>query len=200
MLPIPNELKNKYRNKIFNESKRSIKSEESVYYQYEKILTDNHNMIKNEDYLSWLMNFERNIKYDNEGNYARRWTEKANIYAKVLDETDIVLAPLSDNKFNHLKSNLKQVECWSRKLPIVCSDIPPYNIHGKHMKNCILIPPEKNARKYWIKNLKKLILDPNLRKELGENLYNDFKDEYHLTNVTKKRADFYKRIINKNNK
>ncbi len=194
---LPEDLKNKYRGKVFNQQQRDIKSEESVYLVYEKLLTDNHRMIKNQDYLQWLMNFERNIKYDNEGNFARRWTQKANTYAQVLDETDIVIAPLADNTFNRMKSNLKQVECWSRKLPIVCSDIPPYNVHGKHMENCVLIPAEKNAHKYWVKYLKKLILDADLRKQLGEQLYEDFKEEYNLANVTKKRIEFYKKIVAK---
>lgn len=196
---IPNisqELKDKYRNNVFKSEQRDIKSEESVYFTYENILTDNHKIIDNPDYLQWLMNFERNVKYENEGNFARRWTEKANTYAKVLDETDIVLAPLADNQFNRMKSNLKQVECWTRKLPIVCSDIPPYNVHGRHMENCILIPAEKNAHKYWKKYLKKLILDADLRKQLGEQLYEDFKIEYNLADVTKKRAEFYKDVIN----
>ena len=65
------------------------------------------------------------------------------------------------------------------------------------MENCILIPPEKNARKYWQKYLKKLILDADLRKRLGEQLYEDFKDEYNLANVTKKRAEFYKNAVMK---
>ena len=95
---------------------------------------------------------------------------------------------------NH-NSNLKQVECWTRKLPIVCSDVPPYNVHGKHMENCVLIPAKKNAHKYWIKYLKKLILDADLRKQLGEQLYEDFKVEYNLADVTKKRAEFYKSVI-----
>lgn len=194
---ISQELKDRFRGKIFNQTQRDIESKESVYLVYEKILTDNHNMIKDQDYVQWLMNFERNVTYENEGNYGRRWTQKANTYAKVLDETDIVIAPLSDNDFNHMKSNLKQVECWTRKLPIVCSDIVPYNVHGKHMENCVLIPAEKNARKYWQKYLKKLILDADLRKQLGENLYNDFKEEYNLATVTKKRADFYKAAIAK---
>jgi len=194
---IPQELKDKYRDKVFNTEQRDIKSEESVYLIYEKILTDNHKIIENPDYLQWLMNFERNVKYENEGNFGRRWTEKANTYAKVLDETDIVLAPLADNQFNRMKSNLKQVECWTRKLPIVCSDIPPYNVHGRHMENCVLIPAEKNAHKYWKKYLKKLILDADLRKQLGEQLYEDFKVEYNLADVTKKRAEFYKNVINK---
>jgi glycosyltransferase involved in cell wall biosynthesis len=198
MLPnIPDEIKNKYRNNVFNSNQRDIKSEESIYCYYEDILTDKHRMIKNPDYLQWLMNYERNVKYPDEGNYGRRWTQKANTYAQVLDETDIVIAPLANNMFNNQKSNLKQVECWTRKLPIVCSDISPYNVDGKHMENCILIPAEKNAHKYWQKYLKKLILDADLRKQLGEQLYEDFKIEYNLETVTKKRAEFYKKAVNK---
>jgi len=194
---IPQALKDKYRGKVFNSTQRDIKSKESVYLFYEKILTDKHKLIGNSDYLQWLMNFERNVSYENEGNFARRWTQKANIYANVLNETDIVIAPLADNEFNRMKSNLKQVECWTRKLPIVCSDIPPYNVHGKHMENCILIPAVKNAHKYWVKYLKKLILNADLRKQLGEQLYEDFKVEYNLADVTKKRADFYKGVVAK---
>jgi len=196
---LPADLKEKYRGKVFDSKQRDIKSTESVYLFYENILTDNHRMIKNDDYMQWLMNFERNVKYENEGNFARRWTQKANIYAQVLDETDIVIAPLADNSFNRMKSNLKQVECWTRKLPIVCSDIPPYNVHGKHMENSVLIPMEmpKKAHKYWVKYLKKLILDADLRKQLGEQLYEDFKSEYNLADVTKKRADFYKAAVAK---
>jgi glycosyltransferase involved in cell wall biosynthesis len=198
MIPkLSQELRDKYRGKVFNTNQRDIKSEESVYLVYEKILTDNHHNIENPDYLQWLMNFERNVQYDNEGNFARRWTQKANTYAQVLDETDIAIAPLADNSFNKMKSNLKQVECWTRKLPVICSDIPPYNVHGKHLENCILIPNEKNAHKYWVKYLKRLILNPDLRKQIGEQLYNDFKDEYNLVNVTKKRAEFYRAAVMK---
>jgi len=191
---IPNHIKDKYRNKVFDEKNRDISSKESIYFEYEKILTDNHRIIKSNNYFDWLMNFERNIQYEGEDNYGRRWTQKANAYANVLNETDIVLAPLAYNKFNSMKSNLKQIEAWSRKLPIICSDMPPYNVDGKHMDNCILIPTEKNARKYWQKYLKKLILDVDLRKQLGENLYRDFSTKYHLSNVTKIRSDFYKKI------
>ena len=194
---ISQELKDKYRDKVFSSEQRDIDSKESVYLIYEKILTDNHKLIDNPDYMQWLMNFERNVNYDNEGNFGRRWTQKANTYAQVLDETDIVLAPLANNEFNTMKSNLKQVECWTRKLPIICSDIPPYNVDGKHMENCVLIKAEKNAHKYWKKYLKQLILDADLRKRLGEQLYEDFKEEYNLANVTKKRAEFYKSVVMK---
>lgn len=190
-------VKDQFRNNVFKQEQRPIKSEESVYYNYEQILTDNHKIINDKDYYNWLMSFNKMNYYGNEGIYARRWTQKANVYAKVLDETDIVIAPLDNNKFNMMKSNLKQVECWTRKLPIVCSDMIPYNVDGRHMENCILIPTEKNARKYWVKYLKKLILDANLRKKLGEQLYEDFSVKYSLTNVTEKRAKFYKTIVAK---
>jgi glycosyltransferase involved in cell wall biosynthesis len=192
---LPEDLKEMYRGKVFSENKRDIKSEESVYFVYEKLLTNNHRMIENKDYLQWLMNFERNVSYPEEGNFARRWTQKANTYATTLDETDIVIAPLAENEFNMMKSNLKQVECWSRKLPIVCSEIPPYNVDGRHMENCVLIPAKKNAHKYWKKYLKQLILDADLRKRLGEQLHEDFKEKYHLATVTKKRAEFYKSVV-----
>jgi glycosyltransferase involved in cell wall biosynthesis len=195
---LPLDLIDKYRGNVFIENKRDIRSEESIYYTYEKILTDNHKIINDNDYYNWLMNFERNLTYPNEGQFARRWTQKANIYAKTLDETDIVLAPLHNNEFNTKKSNLKQVECWSRKLPIVCSDMAPYNVDGKHMENCVLIPNKHNIHKEWFKYLKKLILDSDLRKQLGEGLYNDFKEKYHLTNVTQKRAEFYEKITENN--
>jgi len=194
---IPQDIKEKYRDKVFSSEERDIKSEESVYLVYENILTDNHHIIENPDYLDWLNNYERNVEFEDEDNFGRRWTQKANTYAQVLDETDIVLAPLADNEFNYMKSNLKQVECWTRKLPIVCSDIPPYNVHGKHMENCVLIPNKKNSHKYWKRHLKELILDADLRKKLGEQLYEDFKTDYNLANVTAKRAEFYDMVVAK---
>lgn len=116
---LPNDIKEAFRGNVFNTTERPINSEESVYLAYEKVLTDNHAIIEDDDYIKWLGNYERG-KYQNEGRFARRWTRKANIYAEVLNETDIALAPLADHEFNHMKSNLKQVECWSRKLAVVC--------------------------------------------------------------------------------
>ena len=129
------------------------------------------------------------------------WTSKVvEVKRDVKDVYDVEVEKIhiynGNGIINH-NSNLKQVECWSRKLPIVCSDIPPYNVHGRHMENCVLIPAVKNAHKYWTKYLKKLIINPDLRKQLGEQLYEDFKDQYNLANVTKKRADFYRAAVAK---
>lgn len=192
---VPKDIRDAFRNKVFSVNQRAINSEESVYLDYEKILTDNHKIIDNLDYLSWLSKYERDMYYDAANvNYERRWTQKANIYAQVLDEIDISLAPLADNLFNRMKSNLKQVEVWSRRLPIICSDIPPYNVDGVHMKNCMLIPFKKNNDKDWYKAIKKLIVDPSLREQLGNQMYEDFKVKYNLKDVTEARAQFYSTV------
>lgn len=200
---LPLDIKEKFRNNVFSINKRAINSVESVYLDYEKTFTDNHKLIKNDDYIQWLSKFERDKYYDEDSvNYARRWTQKANTYAEVLNETDISLAPLADNLFNRMKSPLKQVEVWSRKIPIICSDMPPYNVDGVHMKNCILIPYAKNGLvnkgldREWAKAIKKLILEPKLREDLGNQMYEDFKIKYNLKNVTETRAQFYKSIVN----
>lgn len=196
---LPIDIKEKFRNNVFIVNRRPIKSSESVYYEYEKILTDNHRIINDKNYVGWLMNFQRTDKFNDEGIFGRRWTQPVNKYAEVLNETDIVLAPLADNLFNKCKSNLKQVEVWSRKLPIVCSDTEPYNVDGRHLENTMLVPIKKNSHKYWARCLKRLILEPELREKLGNQLYDDFSEKYNLKTVTKRRADFYNTII-KNNK
>ena len=202
-LPVPQDVKEAFRDKVFTSNQRAIHSEESIYLEYEKILTDNYGIIKDENYIDWLGKYERD-NYPNESTFARRWTQKANMYASVLDETDIAIAPLADHTFNNMKSNLKQVECWSRKLPVVCTDVIPYNVHGEHMKNCVLIPTknskgkpikDKHLDKQWYKYLKKLILDADLRKEIGENLYEDFGKTYHLKRVTEKRSELYEHVV-----
>jgi glycosyltransferase involved in cell wall biosynthesis len=195
---LPNDLKEKYRNKVFVTDKRDIESEESIYLYYEKILTSDYDIIKNVDYIQWLKNYERN-RYSDEGIYGRRWTEKANIYAKVLDESDVSLAPLADHSFNRAKSNLKQVECWSRKIPLICTDIPPYNVDGVHMKNSILIPYHRKCGKDWGKAITLLVKEPNLREDLGNQLYEDFHIKYNLHHVTNNRAEFYKAAVYETN-
>ena len=44
--------------------------------------------------------------------------------------------------------------------------------------------------------LKTLINNPNMIKDLGEQLYEDVQ-KYHIKEVTKKRADWYRSIVNK---
>jgi glycosyltransferase involved in cell wall biosynthesis len=192
---VPQQIKDAFRNQSINQETRPIKPEESVYLQYEHIMTDNHKIITDKSYLQYLNKFgQEKYHSDDVQPYVRRWTRPANVYANVLNEADVSLAPLADNMFNRMKSSLKQIEVWTRKLPIICSDIPPYNVDGHHMKNCILIPVGKNSGKEWAKAVKKLILNPALGEDLGNQMHEDFKEKYNLIHVTKTRSEFYKSI------
>ena len=191
---MPEDLKLKYSGRYFNIQKRPWKPNEIPYYHYENFLSDNYRVIDDKNYLNWLKTYS-NTDYPNETKYARRWTQPANKYAYYLNEADVVIAPLENTKFNNMKSCLKQIEAWSRKLVVICSDVIPYNVDGKHMENCILIPNKPNSKKHWFKALKKVIIDKELRKELGNNLYKDFSKKYNLNIINKKRSEFYKSII-----
>lgn len=197
---LPLEVRDMFKDNVFIHNRRNIKPQESVYYKYEHILTDKYNLINdNREYINYLNKFtkEKYIK-ESEVNYIRRWTSKPNEYAKILDETDILLAPLVNTTFNNMKSNLKQIEASTRKLPIICSDIIPYNVDGIDNFNTILIKDKRNQGKYWAKALKSLILNKDLRETLGNNLYESFKNKYNLVNVTELRSKLYKSVIHSN--
>jgi len=192
---IPSELKEKYKDNVFSVRKVKHKPQEIPYYYYETVFTDNYRIIDDSDYLKWLKTYS-NKSYNDEKKYARRWTRPVEEYAFNLDDADIVIAPLLNTKFNNMKSPLKMVESWSRKLPVVANDVIPYNVDGVHMQNCLLVPNKPNNKKHWYKNLKKLIIDKELRNNIGETFYNDFSKKYHLNTVNNNRVEFYKNVIN----
>jgi len=194
---IPQQVRDSFKNGVFIDKLRPIKPTESIYVKYEQILTDSYRLLdNNREYLNHLNKYTKE-KYINEDSmqYIRRWTAKPNEYAYILDETDILLAPLVDNKFNNMKSNLKQVEASTRKIPIICSDVAPYNIDCIDGDNCFLIKSSKNESRTWFRAIKKLILDEDLRKSIGNKLYEDFKDKYNLENVNKNRVSLYKDLL-----
>lgn len=192
---IPKSILEEFNGEFFDKKNRAFKLDEIPYYHYEKILSDNYRIIKDQEYLQYLKKYNKE-KYDNCNGYERRWTEPSNRYAFNLNDADIVIAPLKDTKYNNMKSPLKLVECWSRRLPVVCSDVKPYNVDGVHMDNCVLIPDKINNNKYWYKYLKMLILDGELRNRIGNRLYDTFCEKYHMNTVSKKRYELYKSIIN----
>jgi len=53
-------------------------------------------------------------------------TRKVPVYPELYKNIDILLAPLFNNKFNKVKSNLKLLEAAGYKIPIIASNIKPY--------------------------------------------------------------------------
>jgi glycosyltransferase involved in cell wall biosynthesis len=183
---------------------RPIKPMESVWYQYEKIFTNNYSIISPE-YKDFLMKFSQE-EYPNIANepYRRVWTKHISTYATNYNLFDISLAPLAENIFNKVKSQLKVIEAGFHKKAIIAQNFGPYQIDLKNAAkfgggfdetgNAILINTDKNN---WYDSIKKLVKNPDIIPVLQENLYNTVKDTYSLNKVTEKRRELYHSLVNK---
>ena len=195
-------------NKETNEvNERPIKPKESVWYRYEKMLTNDYKIISPE-YKEFLEMFLNNVQYPGVENehYKRCWTKDIDHYYSHYNEIDVLLAPIEANGFNYVKSPLKVAECAFSHTAIIASNYGPYTLD---LKSAIefggVINPEGNAllvdesrnHKDWAKYVEKLVNNPELVKQLQDNLYNSVHEKYDLRNVTKDRAEFYKSIIKK---
>ena len=183
---------------------RDIKPTESVWYEYEKIFTDNYSIVS-EDYKKHLLSFQ-NKEYENVSNepYRRVWTKPITTYASNYNLFDISLAPLKESNFNKVKSQLKVIEAGFHKKAIVAQDFGPYQIDIKNSYekggsidengNGFLVETSKN-HKFWYKHLKTLVENPELITKLGENLYNTVNGTYDMKTVCTLRRDLYKKLV-----
>jgi glycosyltransferase involved in cell wall biosynthesis len=183
---------------------RKIKPKESVWYQYEKIFTDDYNIVS-DDYKKWLLKFEEE-EYPNVDNepYRRVWTKHITSYAENYNLFDISLAPLKHSTFNKVKSQLKVIEAGFHKKALIAQDFGPYQIdvnniyvkgEGYQFENNAILVPENKNHKFWYKHLKHLVLNPELISQMGENLYNTVNGEYDMKSVCDKRKELYSNLV-----
>jgi len=189
------------------QTQRAITPKESVWYLYEKIFTDDYKLISPE-YKEFLMKFTQE-EYPNIMNepYRRVWTKHISTYATNYNLFDISLAPIEENIFNQVKSQLKVIESGFHKKAIIAQNYGPYKIDLKNAlkygggfdftANSILVDSNRN-HKDWYVALKKLILNPDLVTALQENLYNTVKDKYSINKVTEDRKNLYIKLVNDN--
>jgi glycosyltransferase involved in cell wall biosynthesis len=183
-------------------TKRNIKPEETVWAQYEKIFTQNYQIIS-EDYKKYLLNYAQE-SHENEltESYRRVWTLPVTTYAKNYSKFDISLAPIKNHMFNRMKSQLKVIEAGFYKKALIASNVGSYTLDLKHCLkngnfvdgNAMLVDENRNHSD-WAKYIEKLIKNPNLIKDMGERLYETVKDTYNLETISKNRAEFYKSIL-----
>lgn len=191
--------------KTGQQTQRPIKPQESVWFQYEKIFTDNYDIVSPE-YKDFLLKF-KNEDFPNIANepYRRVWTKPISTYASNYNLFDISLAPIEENIFNKVKSQLKVIEAGFHKKALIAQNYGPYQIDIKNSYvfgggwdesgNGILIDTNKN-HKDWSKFVIKLIKNPELIKQMGENLYNTVKDTYSVYAVSEKRRELYLKLYN----
>jgi glycosyltransferase involved in cell wall biosynthesis len=118
------------------------------------------------------------------------------------------LAPLADNIFNKVKSQLKVIESGFHKKALVAQDFGPYqidlvnsrrkptdkkdqNVFNEH-GNAYLV---NNDSKEWYQFLKRLVTNPEQIEILSNNLYNTVKDTYSIEAVSKQRRELYLSLL-----
>jgi glycosyltransferase involved in cell wall biosynthesis len=196
--------------KTRQQTQRAIYPKESVWYKYEQIFTDNYTTIS-EDYKNFLLTFKQE-EYSNIQNepYRRVWTKPITSYATNYNLFDIALAPVIENDFNKVKSQLKVIESGFHKKALVAQNYGPYQIDlvnaytkpnkGENVKfndkgNAYLVDSGKN-HKQWYQHIKKLITNPEQIEVLGNNLYETVKDTYSMEAVCETRRELYKKLYN----
>jgi glycosyltransferase involved in cell wall biosynthesis len=184
---------------------RDITPQESVWSRYEEVITDNYSIISPE-YKNYLMSYNSTFDYPNVENepYKRRWTLPTNKYAEHFVDCDVLLVPLVNSEFNCMKSQLKVCEAAFTNKNIIASNVGPYklDLRSAYKKggeidltaNSLLVEPTQGA-KDWVKYIKLLLNNPELRETLKTNLNKEIVEKYELGVTTQKRADFYEKLI-----
>lgn len=201
--------------KTGKQTSRKILPKESVWYKYEQIFTNNYDIVSPE-YKEHLLRFTKEeFKGIENEPYRRVWTKSINSYASNYNLFDISLAPLEENKFNEMKSQLKVIEAGFHKKAIIAQDFGPYQIDLKSAyekpaskreqpkfngdANSYLVQSSKN-HKDWYKYLKTLINEPEKIELLANNLHETIKKTYSLETITEDRRKYYKDLVDKRKK
>ena len=189
---------------------RHITPEESVWFTFEKNVTDNYKIVSPQ-YKDFLLRFMPHVEYPfiNQESYKRCWTKPVDNfeYMTHYNELDILLVPLQSNFFNSCKSELKFVEAGMMNVAVIASNFGPYTIGSKNFfekggiinenGNCILIDNNR-AHKDWCKAIEKLVKNPMYIEKLKENMHKHVLENYDINKITADRAEWYKQICKRN--
>lgn len=167
-------------------------------------MTNNYKLVSKE-HKDFLMQFIANVDdpFENEP-YRRMWTRDITRYATHYEAVDVLLAPLKENEFNRMKSELKVAECGITHTAFIGQNFGAYTIGTIPMiekggkinpnGNCLLVDSSKN-HKMWGKYINKLDEDRDMLKRLQDNLHEHVMKTYTTEVVCKKRVEEYKKLL-----
>jgi glycosyltransferase involved in cell wall biosynthesis len=110
-------------------------------------------------------------------------------YMQHYEYADIMLVPLEKTDWHGCKSNLKMLEAACKKVPVICSNVEPYNRDKDAPVFWV------NSQKDWFIHLKDLILNPNKRIDYGEKLYEWAKENYSIFEINRTRKAAFENLI-----
>lgn len=149
-----------------------------------KYITTNYS-----DYLKQI-NFHFNYEMGFHQPYKRILTTEIKDYATLYNHIDIALIPLRYNNFNSFKSELKLVEAGAKGKAAIVSKVPPYD---SFPDDCVEFITDNNGG--WFKAIRKLLHDPDYRKEKALKLKSYIDKNFNIDEIAKKRIEIYKSLI-----
>lgn len=159
----------------------------SYFIGYEKLITDDLRVIKNETYKNYLKHAvsEGNEEWMQES-YWRCWGTHVKNWGYTYNFTDVSLVPLKPGIFNFCKSELKMIEAGFKGKAVIVSDVNPYK----------LLLTDKNSfpvkgLNTWYKQIKYCIENPEAVRDKAERLHEDVKAKYRLWDLVDKRKELY---------
>lgn len=102
-------------------------------------------------------------------------------YISKLQNVDINLVPLEDNVFNECKSSIRYFEASLCKIPSVCTLVGQFEEAITTDKNGLLVNENNN----WFEQIEKLVVDKNLRTQMGEEAYKNVMENHCVKTLNK---------------
>lgn len=109
-------------------------------------------------------------------------TEYMNFY----NDADVSIVPLRATKFNAMKSNLKILEAACKRIPVICSNVPPYDT-APYVEKI-------DKQSDWYATIKKLANDAIYRQERGLMNFAWCNENYNLFKINEKRKQLYQSL------
>jgi glycosyltransferase involved in cell wall biosynthesis len=123
-------------------------------------------------------------------------TTNPDVYYEKLNELrlDIMIIPRADGYFNRCKSNLKFLEASMFEIPCIVQGFEdgksPYQVNPEDGKYCTIVTDNTQ----WIPEIEKLIVDKELRREMGRKAHEYVASEYNIEKHAYKWEETYGRI------
>lgn len=144
---------------------------------------------KLDDKDNWWVQTENKLKSE-VNNYKRIETKDImkGEFGKIYEDIDVLLVPLTNNKFNRCKSELKFIEAGFTNTAVISSKVIPYSNFGVNEEDCLFV--KEPTPQAWAKVVKKILRDKDLLKKITD--INSLRVKYsrNLEDITKKRYNF----------
>ena len=111
-------------------------------------------------------------------------------YINFYDQADVAIIPLCNSDWNNHKSELKIVEAGCKQLPVICSDVEPYNQFKSRPGIMWVETPDD-----WIKHIRYCVKNPDFVKDQGLALSEWVKEEFDLLKWNVSRKQILKTLL-----